>query len=206
MSTRRGIVTVAMEATALLGMSPFLYIEACTVIEYGPRRWLSIWNLMDLATYFLQVHAVASHVVSSHVFHHMFSIACFSITCFFTTCFFFTCGHGVYACMHIRLDLATWCCMYIPLRRTCVDEHTSKCTAMDMNLCNYMPFCTSAVLKCSTQVLYSSALLKCSTQVLYSSALLKCSTQVLYSSALLKCCSHVSSLQGPAGQTSRLCE
>jgi len=25
------------------------------VLEYGPKRWLSIWNLMDLATYFLQV-------------------------------------------------------------------------------------------------------------------------------------------------------
>lgn len=54
-ATKRGIITVAVEVCALLGMSPFLYIEACTVIEYGARRWLSIWNLMDLATYFLQV-------------------------------------------------------------------------------------------------------------------------------------------------------
>ena len=59
MATKRGIVTVTMEVFALLGMSPFLYIETCTVIEYGPKRWLSIWNLMDLATYFLQVFKVA---------------------------------------------------------------------------------------------------------------------------------------------------
>jgi len=44
-----------MEGFALLGMTPFIYIEFCTVVEYGPKRWLSIWNLMDLATYFLQV-------------------------------------------------------------------------------------------------------------------------------------------------------
>ena len=53
--TKRGIITVASEALALLGMTPFIYIEICTVLEYGPKRWLSIWNLMDLATYFLQV-------------------------------------------------------------------------------------------------------------------------------------------------------
>ncbi len=53
--TKRGVITVASEALALLGMTPFIYIEICTVLEYGPKRWLSIWNLMDLATYFLQV-------------------------------------------------------------------------------------------------------------------------------------------------------
>ena len=79
-STTRGIVTVAMEATALLGMSPFLYIEACTVIEYGPRRWLSIWNLMDLATYFLQVSACQSHAdmvarMHMHIMHGLDYIA-----------------------------------------------------------------------------------------------------------------------------------
>lgn len=62
--SKRGIVTVATEAFALAGMMPFIYVEICTVIEYGPRRWFNIWNLMDLATYFLQVHAVfAFHFV-----------------------------------------------------------------------------------------------------------------------------------------------
>ena len=53
--TRRGVVTVATEVLALLGMTPFVYIELRTVVEYGPKRWLSLWNLMDLSTYFLQV-------------------------------------------------------------------------------------------------------------------------------------------------------
>ncbi len=65
--TKRGIITVASEALALLGMTPFLYIEICTVLEYGPKRWLSIWNLMDLATYFLQV----CNIMLSHCTNHM---------------------------------------------------------------------------------------------------------------------------------------
>lgn len=60
--TKRGIVTVAMEGLSLLGMTPFIYIEYCTVMEYGPKRWLSIWNLMDLATYFLQVAIDVLHL------------------------------------------------------------------------------------------------------------------------------------------------
>ncbi|KAL3131635.1 hypothetical protein ABBQ38_007932 [Trebouxia sp. C0009 RCD-2024] len=66
-ATKRGIITVAVEVSALLGMSPFLYIEACTVIEYGPRRWLSIWNLMDLATYFLQVAIALVHLLRLNI-------------------------------------------------------------------------------------------------------------------------------------------
>ena len=62
--TKRGIITVATEASALAGMLPFIYIEICTVIEYGPSRWLSIWNLMDLATYFLQVEQSFLHKYS----------------------------------------------------------------------------------------------------------------------------------------------
>lgn len=62
--TKRGIVTVAMEGLSLLGMTPFIYIEYCTVMEYGPKRWLSIWNLMDLATYFLQARISCTCTVS----------------------------------------------------------------------------------------------------------------------------------------------
>lgn len=65
--TKRGIVTVATEAFALAGMMPFIYIEICTVLEYGPRRWFNIWNLMDLATYFLQVHADATALAKACV-------------------------------------------------------------------------------------------------------------------------------------------
>lgn len=94
-ATRRGVVTVAMEATALLGMSPFLYIEACTVIEYGPRRWLSIWNLMDLATYFLQVHVCGLSHTCLHICDvvHAWSHVC-AVPC-------------VHVNMHTCMDLAT---------------------------------------------------------------------------------------------------
>ncbi len=64
--TKRGIITVACEALALLGMTPFIYIEICTVLEYGPKRWLSIWNLMDLATYFLQVCNIINQSINLH--------------------------------------------------------------------------------------------------------------------------------------------
>jgi hypothetical protein len=35
---------VAAEGLALLGMLPFLYIEVCSIIEYGPLEWInSFW-------------------------------------------------------------------------------------------------------------------------------------------------------------------
>lgn len=52
---RRGAGIIASEVVSLLAMAPFVYIEACTVIEFGPKRWLNVWNLIDLITYILQV-------------------------------------------------------------------------------------------------------------------------------------------------------
>ncbi|DBA98675.1 hypothetical protein WJX77_002585 [Trebouxia sp. C0004] len=72
--TKRGIITVASEALALLGMTPFIYIEICTVLEYGPKRWLSIWNLMDLATYFLQIAIDVLHLSRLNVRSEVLSI------------------------------------------------------------------------------------------------------------------------------------
>lgn len=103
---------MAMEATALLGMAPFLYIEACTVTEYGPRRWLSVWNLMDLATYFLQVHVFQSHVdMAACTWLH--NAAC------------------TWLCCHAHIHM--W-------MQTCLDAHMHGCTHMDMVLyfCEYM--------------------------------------------------------------------
>ena len=36
-------------------MAPFVYLEACTVLAFGPSRWLGVWNLLDVITYMLQV-------------------------------------------------------------------------------------------------------------------------------------------------------
>jgi hypothetical protein len=53
--TPRGIVTVTSSIVALIGMTPFLYIEACTLAQYGPQRWLSVWNVLDILTYVFQI-------------------------------------------------------------------------------------------------------------------------------------------------------
>lgn len=51
----RGAGIIASEVVALLAMAPFVYIEVCTVIEFGSKRWLNVWNLIDLITYIVQV-------------------------------------------------------------------------------------------------------------------------------------------------------
>jgi len=53
-----GFAILASEAVALLAMTPFVYLEICTVIEFGPSRWLSTWNLINMITYILQVFAL----------------------------------------------------------------------------------------------------------------------------------------------------
>lgn len=53
--TVTGVFTIVAAAVALLGMAPFLYIEFCTLTEYGIRRWLSVWNVLDVVTYVLQI-------------------------------------------------------------------------------------------------------------------------------------------------------
>ena len=41
--TPHGIATVIFEIVSTLGMLPFIYIEVCTLIEYGPWGWLDFW-------------------------------------------------------------------------------------------------------------------------------------------------------------------
>lgn len=55
-----GFAILASEAIALLAMAPFVYLEVCTVIEFGPSRWLSTWNLINMITYILQVFSLRS--------------------------------------------------------------------------------------------------------------------------------------------------
>lgn len=50
----RGACIVAAEVVAELAMAPFVYLEICSVLEIGPKRWLSVWNLVDVTTYILQ--------------------------------------------------------------------------------------------------------------------------------------------------------
>ena len=64
--TPSGAATVACDMLALLGMMPFLYIEACTIVEYGLRRWFNVWNLLDCSTYFLQASMLPSICQHAH--------------------------------------------------------------------------------------------------------------------------------------------
>lgn len=54
LKTVRGRVTVAAEVLALVGMAPFLLLEAGTVQALG-LQWIDAWNCLDLATYVIQV-------------------------------------------------------------------------------------------------------------------------------------------------------
>jgi hypothetical protein len=53
--TQRGITTVTSLIVSLCGMVPFIYIEICTLVQYGPGRWLSAWNIIDICTYVFQI-------------------------------------------------------------------------------------------------------------------------------------------------------
>lgn len=53
--TRRGVTTVTSLIVSLCGMAPFIYIEICTLAQYGPSRWLSAWNIIDICTYVFQI-------------------------------------------------------------------------------------------------------------------------------------------------------
>jgi hypothetical protein len=52
--TPRGIATVVFEVLALAAMAPFIVIELGSVQAYS-GGWLSLWNLLDVVTYSLQV-------------------------------------------------------------------------------------------------------------------------------------------------------
>lgn len=44
LQTRSGAAAVVFEILAVLGMAPFVYIEFCSVLEYGITEWaFSFW-------------------------------------------------------------------------------------------------------------------------------------------------------------------
>lgn len=54
--TGRGIATFVAEIIALACMAPFIIIELGSLQAYA-GGWLSLWNLLDVLTYSLQVNA-----------------------------------------------------------------------------------------------------------------------------------------------------
>jgi hypothetical protein len=55
-----GVVTVVSELVCLVTMVPFLAIEGRTMTAYGLLGWLNVYNMLDIATYVLQVGAYSS--------------------------------------------------------------------------------------------------------------------------------------------------
>lgn len=45
-------------------MSPFLLFEVGTLPAWGLARWLDAWNILDLASYCIQVRLVAQLALS----------------------------------------------------------------------------------------------------------------------------------------------
>lgn len=62
LSTPRGRATVACDFLALVGMAPFVVIEYSTVAAYGLKGWATVWNVVDVATYALQIAIVVQHL------------------------------------------------------------------------------------------------------------------------------------------------
>ena len=60
LSTGRGIATLVAEVTALAAMFPFIVVELGSLQAYA-GGWLSLWNLLDVLTYSLQVWRSSSH-------------------------------------------------------------------------------------------------------------------------------------------------
>ena len=75
LQTSRGKITVACDIISLLAMIPFVAIEVSTVIAYGIHGWATYWNILDMATYFLQIFIVTSHLGRIHVSSGWLSIA-----------------------------------------------------------------------------------------------------------------------------------
>ncbi|KAL4440082.1 hypothetical protein ABPG75_003083 [Micractinium tetrahymenae] len=62
LATPRGRATVACDILSLVGMAPFLVIEVSTILAYGAWGWATIWNIVDVATYSIQIAIVVQHL------------------------------------------------------------------------------------------------------------------------------------------------
>lgn len=61
LSTWRGVATLVAEVLALAAMSPFIIIELGSLQAYA-GGWLSLWNLLDVFTYSLQISIAVMHL------------------------------------------------------------------------------------------------------------------------------------------------
>lgn len=61
LGTPRGIATLIAEAVSLATMAPFIVIEMGSLQAYA-GGWLSLWNLLDVLTYGLQIAIAVMHL------------------------------------------------------------------------------------------------------------------------------------------------
>lgn len=53
---------MATNILSLVAMTPFLGIEAATLTSYGFWGWLNAWNILDVATYAIQIYIGVVHL------------------------------------------------------------------------------------------------------------------------------------------------
>lgn len=57
LDTPRGMLSLLCNVLCLCALVPFMYMDYCTVVVYG-RGWYNIVNVMDIASYVLQVRYI----------------------------------------------------------------------------------------------------------------------------------------------------
>lgn len=59
---RVGICKFVLDVLMLVGMAPFFFMEVDTITTYGVRRWFSVYNLLDVVAYSLQITITVIHL------------------------------------------------------------------------------------------------------------------------------------------------
>lgn len=75
LQTTRGKISILCNILSLIGMAPFLAIEVGTMKAYGLFGWATAWNLLDTATYGIQLVIVVMHFGRINVASGSLSIA-----------------------------------------------------------------------------------------------------------------------------------
>eukprot|EP00775_Hariotina_reticulata_P003763 gene3763-4022_t len=68
-----GFLATVCSLLALMPMSTFLYMDLCTIAAYG-MGWVGAWNLLDMASYFLQIVICVLHLQRDYVDEGWFSV------------------------------------------------------------------------------------------------------------------------------------
>lgn len=68
-----GKIKILLNLLSMLFMSPFVLIELNTMLDYG-FNWFSMWNLLDIATYSIQVITVVVYISRQGTGDEWFSV------------------------------------------------------------------------------------------------------------------------------------